>query len=111
MAKHFPTAIFCLILIATALTIDLPNCRTADFFKILPLVPDEAYIINLNSIFAGYNLQFNASVDPDLQKYVKVGNKITHLNDSFPDVPFLGLKSYHLSKLGNSWGSQFIALT
>ena len=111
MKRTLQTIAVASLLLTLSLTIDLPNCRTADFFKILPLVPEEAYIINLNSIFAGYNLNFNATVDPDLQNYVKVGQKITHLNDSFPDVPFLGLKSYHLSHLGNSWGSQFIALT
>jgi hypothetical protein len=42
---------------------------------------------------------------------VKVGEKITQLNESYPDVPLLGLKSHHLEHAGNSWGPQFIVLT
>ena len=91
--------------------IALPNCHSADFLKVLPLVPEEAYIINLNSLFTGYNLRFNASVDPDLRKYVDLGEKVRELNSSYPDVPLAGVKSYHLSSVGNSWGPQFIALT
>ena len=100
-----------LSLILTTMTISLPNCHSSDFLKILPLVPDEGFIINLNSLFTGYNLDFNATVSPDIEKYINIGKKIKQLNNSYPDVPFLGLKSYHLTQQGNSWGSQFIALT
>ena len=73
MVRSLPSIVISCFLLTVILAIDLPNCRTFDFFNILPLVPEEAYIINLNSIFAGYNLRFNATVDPDLQKYIKVG--------------------------------------
>jgi len=66
MKRSLLTIVVCSLLLTASQAIDLPNCRTSDFFKVLPLIPEEAYIINLNSIFAGYNLQFNATVDPDL---------------------------------------------
>jgi len=56
-----------------AAAINLPNCHSSEFLRVLPLVPEEAFIINLNSLFTGYNLRFNASVDPDIEKYVELG--------------------------------------
>ena len=98
-------------LLGLAAAIDLPNCNAADFFKILPLVPQEAYIINLNTLFAGYNLNFNATVDPDIAKYVQLGSKVTQQNQEFPDTPFDGLKNCHLEHERNGWGQQFIAMS
>lgn len=31
--------------------------------------------------------------------------------EEFPDVPMTGLRSYHLTKVGNNWGQQFITLS
>ena len=67
-----------------------------------PLVLEKAYIINLNSLFTRYNLRFNATANPTSKSTWTWGEKVRELNTSYPDVPLIGLKSYHLSLVGNS---------
>lgn len=51
------------------------------------------------------------TADPDIEPYVKVGNKIKLNQQQYPDMPLSGLKGFYLGKKGNSWGQQFVALT
>jgi hypothetical protein len=37
----------------------LPQCRTGFFYKTLPLTADEAYIVNLEDAFRGYNIEYS----------------------------------------------------
>jgi hypothetical protein len=81
--NHHPTPtlttkklIFISVLIAFTHTLILPNCQTNDFYKILPLTPNEAYYLDMANIFTGYNLRFDVNADADLQKYLKLTNKI-----------------------------------
>jgi hypothetical protein len=67
--------------------------------------------MDLDSYFGGYNLQYTIDADPSLQKYISLKPKKTKLKEEFPDVLMTGLKSHHLSKIGNSWGQQFITLS
>jgi hypothetical protein len=65
-----------LILLLPTMRAALPNCHSSEFFQILPLVPEEAFIMDLSTLFQGYNLQFNVTADPDILPYVKIGEKI-----------------------------------
>jgi hypothetical protein len=105
---------FLTVLIATLLSTlrsaPLPQCQTSAFYSTLPLTPDESSILNLDSIFGGYNLNYSLEADPNVLKYLTLGSKTRKLKQEFPDVPLSGLKSYHLQKIGNGWGQRFIAL-
>ncbi len=68
-------------------------------------------MVDLGELFTGYNLRFNVSADVDIQKYIKLSDKMMLLKEEYPDMPLQGLKNYHLSKIGNSWGQQFVVLT
>lgn len=45
-----------LALLALVCSVQLPQCQTSDFYKTLPLVVNETFIMNLDSFFGGYNL-------------------------------------------------------
>lgn len=98
-------------ILTTANSIVLPQCQASSFFKTLPLVPDESYIMDLDSFFGGYNLNYTVVADPTIQKYISLRSKIKKQKEEFPDEPMTGLKSYHLSRIGNSWGQQFVTLS
>lgn len=68
--------IIAITLLITSVIASLPNCHASEFFQLLPLVPEEAYILDLSTLFQGYNLQFNVTADPDILPYVQVGQKI-----------------------------------
>jgi hypothetical protein len=102
--------IITLLLVATQ-GIDLPHCQTTAFYKTLPLVANESYIMDLDSFFGGYNLDYSVKADPTIQKYVTLKDKMRKQKEEFPDVPMSGLKSAHLTKIGNTWGQQFITLS
>ena len=103
--------IIILSIIAFAQTIALPQCQTSDFYKTLPMVANETYIMNLDSFFGGYNLEYKVTANSTIQKYISLNNKTRKLKEELPDVQMTGLKTYHLSKIGNTWGQQFITLS
>lgn len=37
----------------------VPKCQAKPYYKVLPLIPQESAILNLDNIFDGYNLNFN----------------------------------------------------
>jgi hypothetical protein len=67
--------------------------------------------MDLDSFFGGYNVEYSIDADQSLSKYIEVKPKQRKLKEEFPDVLMTGLKSHHLSKIGNSWGQQFITLS
>lgn len=73
--KLLSTIAVLLCLLTAVHCVNLPNCQTNPFYKILPLTPNETYYIDVSSLFSGYNLRFNAQADPDLQKYIQLTNK------------------------------------
>jgi hypothetical protein len=75
------------------------------------LIADEAYITNLDHLFNGYNLDYKLEEYDDFKDFIQLGEKLTLQGKEIPDVPLIGLKSYHIDKRGNTWGSTFIALT
>lgn len=103
--------IIILALFVSINSIQLPQCQTSSFYKTLPLVPDESYIMDLDSFFGGYNLEYTVLADASIQKYISLNSKFRKQKEEFPDVPMIGLKSSHLTKVGNSWGQQFITLS
>ena len=105
------TFIIILSIIASANCIALPQCQTSDFYKTLPMVPNETYIMNLDSFFGGYNLDYKVTADSTIRKYISLNDKMRKQKEEFPDVPMTGLKTYHLTKMGNTWGQQFITLS
>ena len=109
LSVHKCLALFTLL--ALACSVQLPQCQTSDFYKTLPLVANETFIMSLDSFFGGYNLEYTTDADPALQKYISLNSKYKLQKEEFPDVPMLGLKTSHLTKVGNNWGQQFITLS
>jgi hypothetical protein len=103
--------IFILAILSSTSALPLPQCQTSPFYKTLPLVPNESYIMNLDSFFGGYNLEYTVLVDQSIRKYISLSSKLRKQKEEFPDIPMTGLKSSHLTKVGNSWGQQFITLS
>lgn len=48
--------IIILVLLPSRSALPLPQCQTSSFYKTLPLVSNESYIMDLDSFFGGYNL-------------------------------------------------------
>ena len=85
-----------------------PKCKQNFYYHTLPLIADESAILNLDSLFDGYNLDYSLQGSEEWKQYLKLGEKM-HLNkQEIPEVPLLGIKSHHLQRLGNSWGPSFI---
>lgn len=63
------------LLVASTQAIDLPHCQTTDFYRTLPLVANESYIMDLDSFFGGYNLDYSVKAAPAIQKYITLKDK------------------------------------
>ena len=98
-------------LLSVSWAISLPQCQVGSFYLTLPLTPSETHIVNLDQLFTGYNLNYTSNIPPDILPHTKITRKETPNEAINPDVPMLGLKTYHLDHIGNSWGPRFITLT
>ena len=108
----FRNLVFLALIITLAAAIaPAPKCKPNLYYRTLPLIADEAAILNLDTIFSGYNLDFTLEGADEWKQYISMSEKM-HLNkEEIPDTPMLGLKSHHLQRVGNSWGSAFIVLS
>ena len=98
-----------LLLITITIQKPIPKCKTGFYYRTLPLIADESAILRLDSIFNGYNLNYNLSGQEEWKDYITLGEKMKGKKE-VPDVPMVGLKNYHIQRKGNAWGKSFIAL-
>ncbi len=68
-------ALILVAIVAVSQAIQLPQCQASSFFKTLPLVPNESFIMNLDSFFGGYNLQYTTEADDLIKNYITLNNK------------------------------------
>jgi hypothetical protein len=73
--KFAPQLVLLLAIVAAIHAIQLPQCQTSAFYKTLPLVANETFIMDLDSFFGGYNLQYTTVADQSIQKYISLGSK------------------------------------
>lgn len=50
--------LFFLLLLLTHESKPIPKCASNSYYKIHPLIPNESAILNLDTVFSGYNLTF-----------------------------------------------------
>jgi hypothetical protein len=72
------------------------------------MIANESAILNLDSLFDGYNLNFSLQGHQEWSKSITLSEKRRLLKKEMPNNPLVGLKSYHLEKIGNSWGTSFV---
>ena len=56
-----------------------PRCKPNFYYHTLPLIAEESAILNLDSLFDGYNLEYSLEGSDEWSEYLKMGEKI-HLN-------------------------------
>lgn len=99
--------LFGLAVLATGSKVPVPSCNSPKFvMNELPITITETQTYNMNDIFNGYNINLNAIVKPE---FATLRSKLNRTKFVFKNQS--GLRNYHLSHEGNSWGSTLVTIS